>query len=212
MKMKLSFIIAILLSHSLFADGYYPEPITQDQPWSISASIGSGKYQSLHNSSSKTTLGRLSLANDLILTGDLAWGLELGIQNGNKMYLAIPNETLALLEWLPVKTNLRQMLDLLVTAKSDPIAGSPFFAQLKGGLAYRKWQIEYEAINNISQIAGEIQAGFGYPLTTLASLNLLYQGVFSNDPNLVINRYTKTGHLANIPSLHSVLLGLSINL
>jgi hypothetical protein len=213
MKMKLPLlIIAILLSGSLFADGYYPEPITQDQPWSISASIGNGKYQSLHNSSSKSALGRLALGNDLVLTGDFAWGLELGIQNGNKMHLAIPSETLAFLQWLPVQTSLGQMLDLLVTAKSDPLAGSSFFAQVKGGIAYRKWQIEHEAINNLSQIAGEIQAGFGYPITTLASLNLLYQGVFGNDPNLVINPYTRSGHLANIPSLHAVLLGLSVNL
>lgn len=213
MKMKFPLIIiAILLSSSLFADGYYPEPMPTDQPWSLVASLGNGKYQALHNSSSKTALGRLALGNDMVLTGDLAWGLELGIQNGNKMYLAIPNETLALLHWLPVKTSLGPMLDLLVTAKSDPIAGSSFFAQLKGGVAYRKWQIEHQDINSISQLAAEIQAGVGYPLTTLASLNLLYQGVFGNDPNLVINTYTKTGHLANVPSLHAVLLGFSVNL
>ncbi len=211
MKLPL-LIIAILLSKSLFADGYYPEPMSSDQPWSITASIGTGSYQYLHNSSSKTALGRLAIGGDLVLTGDLAWGLELGVQNGNKMRLAIPYETLTLLQWLPVKTSLGPMIDVLVTAKSDPLIGSSFFAQLKGGFAYRKWQIEHQAINDISQLAAEVQAGLGYPITTLANLNLIYQGVFGNDPNLIINTHTKTGHISNIPSLHAILFGLSINI
>lgn len=213
MKMKFPLIIiAILLSRPLYADGYYPEPIPPDQPLSVTTSIGTGKYQYLHNSSSKTALGRLALSNDMVLTGALAWGLELGIQNGNKMHLAIPSQTLAILQWLPVKTSLGPMFDLLITAKSDPIAGSSLFAQIKGGISYRKWQIENQAINSMSQVAAEIQAGLGYPLTALASLNLLYQGVLGNDPNLVINPNTKTGHINSIPSLHAVLLGLSVNI
>ncbi len=205
-------IIAILLSKSLFADGYYPEPMSTDQPWTVTASIGTGRYQYLHNSSSATTVGRLAIGSDFVLTGDLAWGLELGVQNGNKMHLEIPYETLVFLQWLPVKTSLGPMLDVLVTAKSDPLIGSSFFAQVKGGFAYRKWQIEHQGINDITQLAAEVQAGIGYPLTTLASLNLIYQGVFGNDPNLVINPSTKTATLSSIPSLHAVLLGLSINI
>ena len=104
------------------------------------------------------------------------------------------------------------MLDLLITAKSDPLGGSAFFAQLKGGVAYRNWRVKEEPINDLSQLAGEIQAGFGYPITALANLNLLYQGVFGNDPNLKLNIYNKTGHISNIPALHAVLLGFSVNL
>ena len=213
MKMKLqASLLGILLSTQLYADGYYPEPMPQDQPWSITASIGNGKYQDMHNTSSKTALGRLALGNEMMLTGDLAWGFELGVQNGNRMHLEIPRETLALLEWLPVKTNLGAMIDLMITAKTDPLAGSAFFAQLKGGLAYRKWKIEHPDVNNLTMLSGEIQAGFGYPLTTLASLNLLYQGVFGNSPELSFNFASKTGHLSNIPSLHALLLGLSVNI
>ncbi|PJD95585.1 MAG: hypothetical protein CK426_02540 [Legionella sp.] len=211
--MKLPFtLIAILISKSLFADGYYPEPISQDQPWSVTASLGNGKYQSIHNYSNNTTLGRLALGNDMMLTGDLAWGLELGIQNGNKIYLERTSHALALIEWFPIKTNLGPMLDLLVTAKSDPIAGSSFFAQLKGGIAYRSWQITNQAIKDTAQLTAEFQAGLGYPITTLTSLNLLYQGVFSNEPYLSFHPYSKTGNLTNIPSLHAVLLGFSINI
>ncbi len=210
MKLNLIIIIAILLSKSLWADGYFPEPITQDQPWSMTASIGNGRYQYIHNYTNSTPIGRLAIANDMLLTGALAWGLEVGIQNGNKMYLETYNPTAPFFEWLP--TTLGPMLDLMVTAKSDPIGGSSIFAQLKGGIAYRSWQIDNQTIKDISQIAGEVQAGLGYPLTTLASLNVLYQGVFGNEPNLAFNTYNKTSHLNNLPSLHAVLLGFSLNI
>ncbi|KGP63173.1 hypothetical protein EP47_06755 [Legionella norrlandica] len=213
MKMKLQLItIGILLSINVFADGYYPELTSQDQPWTIVASFGSGSYKHTYPKDTKTALGRLALANELMLSGDIALGLELGVQNGNKMRLNIPPETLAVLGWLPVKTTLSPMLDLLVTAKSDPLFGSSFFAQFKGGVAYRSWQIKLYPINDISQLAGEIQAGLGYPITALASLNLLYQGVYGNDPNLKLNINSKTASVSNIPVLHGILLGFTVNL
>jgi hypothetical protein len=213
MNMKLqASLIAVLCSSPLYADGYYPEPMSADQPWVVTASVGTGQYESMSNNSSKTILGRLALGNELMLTGDLAWGLELGVQNGNEMHLTIPNDTLTLLDWPPVRTDLGAMFDLLVTAKSDPLAGSSFFAQFKGGLAYRKWRVERHDINDVSQLAAEFQAGLGYPITTLASLNLLYQGVFGNDPLLALDVISRTGHLTNIPTLHAILLGFSINI
>jgi hypothetical protein len=213
MRMKLQlFAIGILFSINVFADGYYPELTSQDQPWSINASFGKGKYPHVYHNDGETALARLALGNELMLSGDIALGLEFGVQSGNHMHLQIPYETLAVLEWLPVQTTLGPMLDLLITAKSDPLYGSSFFAQLKGGVAYRNWRIRREPVNDLSQLAGEIQAGFGYPITALASLNLLYQGVFGSDPNFKLNIYSKTGHISSIPPLHAVLLGLSVNL
>ncbi|MCL9683421.1 hypothetical protein [Legionella maioricensis] len=211
MKLQLS-IIGILLSINVFADGYYPEPTSQDQPWSITASVGKGKYQHAYSKDGEAALARLALGNEMMLSGDIALGLELGVQNGSRIRLEIPYETLAVLEWIPVQTTLGPMLDLLITAKSDPLCGSSFFAQLKGGVAYRNLRVKQRTIKDLSQLAGEIQAGFGYPITALATLNLLYQGVFSNDPNLKLNTYNKTGHVTNIPALHGVLLGFSVNL
>jgi hypothetical protein len=211
--MKLQFFtIGILLSINVFADGYYPDLTSQDQPWSITASIGKGKYQHTYRKDGDAAVGRLALSNEMLLARDFALGLEFGVQNGNHMRLQIPYETLAILEWLPVRTTLGPMLDLLVTAKSDPLGGSSFFAQFKGGVAYRKWRVKLDPINDLSQLAGEIQAGFGYPITALASLNLLYQGVFGSDPNLKLNIFNKVGHISNIPALHAVLLGFSVNL
>ncbi|KTD47742.1 hypothetical protein [Legionella quateirensis] len=213
MKMKLQlFTLGILFSVNVFADGYYPELTSQDQPWTVTASVGNGRFQDIYSKDGKTVIGRLALGNELMLSGDFALGLELGMQNGNQMRLNIPNETLAVLEWLPVKTTLGPMLDLLITAKSDPLFGSSFFAQLKGGVAYRYWQVEHRPIKEISQLAGELQAGFGYPITALASLNVLYQGVYGNDPKLKFYTSTKTASISNIPILHAVLLGLTVNL
>jgi hypothetical protein len=213
MKMKLRlFTIGILFSINVFADGYYPEPTPTDQPWSITASMGKGKYQYIFSKDDTKTLGRLAIGNELLLSGDIALGLELGVQNGSRLHLDIPPETIAVLGWLPVRANLGPMLDLLITAKSDPLYGSSFFAQLKGGVAYRHWEVKKILINDLSQLAGEIQAGFGYPLNALSSLSLLYQGVFGNDPNIKISTISKTGTISNIPVLHAVLLGLSFNL
>lgn len=213
MKMKLQLAtLGILFSINVFADGYLAAPTSQDQPWSITASVGDGKYQHAYSRDGKTALGRLALGNEMLLTGDVALGLELGLQNGNKMRLDIPPQTLAVLGWLPVRTTLGPMLDLLITAKSDPLAGSSFFAQLKGGVAYRYWKIKDRPVNDISKLAGEIQAGIGYPISALASLSVLYQGVFGSDPRLTLNTQNKRASVSNIPTLHGVLLGFSVNL
>ena len=212
MRIKLRlFIIGILFSCNLHADGYL-EAISQNQPWSITASVGDGKYQNTYSREGDTALARLALGNEMLLTGDFALGWEFGLQNGHRMRIQIPHETLAALEWLPVQTTLGPMLDFLITAKSDPLAGSAFFAQLKGGVAYRKWKTQLIQINDLAKLAGEIQAGFGYPITALASLSLLYQGVFGYAPNVQTNLYNKTATITNIPALHAVLLGFSVNL
>lgn len=207
----LKILIASLLSFNAYAGSVLPQLTSQDQPWSITASGGAGNYL-VKATDTNTTLGRLALGNEMLLAGDIALGLELGLQTGNKMCLDIPQETLNLLQWFPIETTLAPTLDLLITSKTDPLFNSAFFAQLKGGVAYRHWKINHIPVNEISQIAGELQAGLGYPITALASLNLLYQGVYGNTPNYQLNTYSKREYLTNIPTLHAVLLGLSINL
>lgn len=213
MNIKLRIIIlGILFSFNVFADGYIPEFSSLDQPWSITASFGTGKYQHINSKDGQRAVGRVAVNNEMMLSGDYALGLELGFQSGNHMRVTLPKETLAVLEWLPVRSSLGPMLDLLITAKSDPLGNSSFFAQLKGGVAYRHWQIKNEPVYDLSQLAGEIQAGFGYPITALAHLSLLYQGVFGSDPNFQVNAFTKTAQVSNIPVLHAVLLGFTVNL
>lgn len=209
--MKL-FIIGILLSFNVIASDYFPIQTSQDQPWSVIASAGTGNYQ-LDSRDSNTALGRLALANELMLAGSVALGLELGLQTGSHMKIEIARETLKTLKrLLPLHTALAPTLDLLITTKSDPLGNSPVFAQLKGGLAFRHWS-EDNTFSDISQLAGEIQAGFGYPITALASLSLLYQGIFSgNGQNVYFNTHTQKEYLTNIPTLHALLVALSVNL
>lgn len=210
--MKLT-VIGILLSFNAIAGDYFPKLTSQDQPWSVTASAGTGNYQ-ITSRDKNAPIGRLALANEMMLAGNIALGLELGLQTGTRIKLNMPEETFhALKRWIPMQTTLAPTLDLLITSKSDPLGNSSFFAQLKGGLAYRHWRDERVPLNDISQLAGEIQAGFGYPITALASLSLLYQGIFSgNGPNFHLDTYPKRAQLSNIPTLHAVLLGLSVNL
>ncbi|MBA2648958.1 MAG: hypothetical protein H0U75_05020 [Legionella sp.] len=204
-------ILGILLSFNAFADGFTPVVTSQDQPWSLVASFGGGKYQ-IYSKDNLSPLARFAVANEMLLSGDYALGWELGFQNGNNIHLNIPAEKLTSLGWLPVNTRLSPMFDLLATAKSDPLAGSLIFAQLKGGIAYRYWQIEQIQMNNLSRVAGEVQAGFGFPITSLAELNLLYQGVYGSKATIQYNPIDQTGRVSNIPALHAIFLGLSVNL
>ncbi len=208
---RLFIIISVLLSCNTSADRYLPKLTSQDQPWSITASAGSAHYQ-VSSDDKNPALGRLALGNEMLLAGDIALGMELGVQTGNKMVLNIPQATLDALKWFPIQTTLAPTLDLLITTKTDPLWDSSFFAQLKGGIAYRHWRIDNIPINEISQLAGEIQAGLGYPITALASLNLLYQGIYSNTPNFQLSPYSRKEQLTNIPALHAILFGLSLNL
>lgn len=206
-------VIGILFSFNAIAGDYFPKLTSQDQPWSVTASAGAGNYQ-ITSRDKNVPIGRLALANEMMLAGNIALGLELGLQTGTHIKLNMPQETfLALKKWIPMQTTLAPTLDLLITSKSDPLGNSAFLSQLKGGLAYRHWRDKHVPLNDISQLAGEVQAGFGYPITALASLSLLYQGIFSgNGPNFHLDTYSKREQLSNIPTLHAVLLGLSVNL
>lgn len=204
-------LTGLVLSFNALADGFFPTATSQDQPWSLIASFGEGQYQ-IASKDKFSPIARLALGNEMMLTGDYALGLELGLQSGNEIELSVPEETLRRLKWLPLRSTLSPMLDFLITAKSDPLWDSSFFAQLKGGVAYRSLQIKQTQFESLSQLAGEIQAGFGIPINALAELNLLYQGVYGSYSTVYINTLTQTATVSNIPSLHSILLGLSFNL
>lgn len=213
MNMKLLSLLGILLSFNTFADGMGPSLTSQDQPWSITASFGNGTYKHIQNNDKQTAVGRLALGNEMMLAGDYALGLELGVQNGNRLCLRVPQDTSVHPGDQGVHTTLAPMLDFLITAKSDPLAGSSFFAQLKGGLAYRYWQMNQPSMTDISQLTGEIQAGLGYPISALANLSVLYQGIYGNDPFLSSKKSPYNSiQLNNIPPLHAVLLAFSVNL
>lgn len=180
-----------------------------DNRWSIITSLGYGQNHHMYRSDGKTAIGRLAFAAELLTTQQAAFGLELGVQTGNNMRLAFFQTPLATLGCM-VRTTMKPMLDLLVTAHANLVDESLLFTQVKGGITYRHWQVDSFLINSKSALAGEVQAGLGYPLTEITNLNLLYQGVFGGNPKLHLNPEPEASTISNLPVQHGLLLGFSI--
>lgn len=182
----------------------------ENHPWSFTASLGYTNYQSMYLNDGQTILVRLAFGREFFINKQIAYGLELGAQNGNKMRLNVPQETLDELGGLPVQSTVKPLLDLLATAKIQPFGLSPFFGEIKGGIAYRHWQFDDRtSVNSITNIAGEVQTGIGYSINKMTTLSLLYQGVFGGNPNFSVDAASTTGSVATIPIQQGVLLGLS---
>jgi hypothetical protein len=187
--------------------------MTEHHPWLVTGSIGFTDYQNMFHGDGETVVGRFALGKELFSRAALAFGLELGVQNGNAMRLDVSQETLDVLGGLPIQSTMKPMLDLLVTAKTNSLGVIPLFAELKGGIAYRHWQFEdRDSINDQSNIAGEVQAGLGYLVSDKASLGVFYQGVFGGNPDFQVNALNQTGLVKTIPIQNGVLLSLTLTL
>ncbi|MCC5791111.1 MAG: hypothetical protein JJT82_00675 [Legionellaceae bacterium] len=181
-------------------------------PWSVTGSLGYTVYNNMYRGDGQTALGRFAIGRDVHVGHAMIWGLEVGVQNGNTMRYYPSRAAVDALGGLPMQTTAKPMLDLLATLKTTAIGASPIFAQLKGGIAYRRWQFnDRNTINDPSQIAGEVQAGFGYSISQRASLSLSYQGVFGRNPRFRLNVDNATGRVSHIPVQNGVLLGLTVN-
>jgi opacity protein-like surface antigen len=181
-------------------------------PWAVSGSIGYTNYENMYANDGGTPIARLAIGRDLLKSHSIRWGLELGYQNGNSMRLNVPQATLDILGGLPIQTTTKSMLDLLATAQF-PLTKLPFFALVKGGIAYRHWEFnDRSSISNQSKIAGTVQAGFGYQISERSALNLLYQGIYGGNPNLNVYPVTLTASVSNIPIQNGVLLGITYSL
>lgn len=202
--------------------GSYIEP----RPWSVIGGLGYNWYDFGYHGGGladpaaqsaigdgQTAFGRFAIARDLAKLRSMQFGLELGVQSGNIMRLDIPQATLDLLGGMPVQANIKPMVDLLATATTEPVMSTPAFGILKAGIAYRRMQInERVTVNDLSQVAFELQAGLGANITDKARLGLLYQGVFNGSTNFTVNTAAETGHVSNIPMQNGVLLALSYSL
>jgi hypothetical protein len=186
-------------------------PKIKPYPWSVIASLGYTNYQSMYSRDGQTVLGRLALSKEMFTTKQLGFGLELGIQNGNTMRLKVSQPLLNRLGGLPIQSTVKPMADLLVTVKEQILGSDQFFGVLKGGIAYRQWQFDNRSsINSLSNIAGEIQAGIGYPISQMTSLSLLYQAIIGGDPDFRINPINATASVSTIPIQQSLLLSISL--
>lgn len=179
--------------------------------WSVNASVGYTQYQDLISKDNNGALGRLALARAVHLNNQLKLGVELGVQNGKIARLKLPQETLDELGGLPIQATINPMLDILATAQINIPYTSHFFADLRGGAAYRQLEFnDRSTVDNITKIAGEIQAGMGYSISPNATLSLLYQGVFGGSIRFNINPDDGMGHVFNIPIQNDVLLTVNV--
>lgn len=176
--------------------------------WSVLASLGYSEFQHAYHDSNRAVIGRMALGAELLATTQSNFGLEMGLQNGYQMSLK-PRSDLSPAHYA-IQTSVTPMLDLLMTANASLLAESLFYTQIKGGIAYRHWQTSNDWINNRQDIAGEIQAGLGYPLTELTNLNFLYQGIFGINSRLRPNTLLMSNFITNIPTQHGLMLGLSV--
>jgi hypothetical protein len=115
---------------------------TNSHPWSVTASLGYTNYQSMYSDDGQTALGRLAIGKELFTRKYLIFGLEIGVQSGNTMRLNVPQITLDEIGGLPNQSTVKPTLDLLATAKIQPLGSSQFFGEIKGGIAYRQWQAD----------------------------------------------------------------------
>lgn len=197
---------------------------TDAHPWSAIGSLGYTAYQNSYGDNGQTALGRFAIGKDLFNFGSGSarfnmlnnfnsnFGVEVGVQSGNRMPIAISEADMTTLGGLPIWTTVQPMLDALATLKLAPVANDTFFGIVKGGVAYRRWQMDRDTVNNLYQIAGEAQAGVGMSISQSATLSLLYQGVYGANPNFSVNSIALTGHVGNIPVQNGALLSLSMTL
>lgn len=178
-------------------------------PWLLTASFGYTNVQNMYENDGQSALGRLAIGKEFFTAAQLNCGLEFGVESGNTMRFAASQLLLDELGGLPIQSTLKPMLDLLITLRTVPLEKTPMFGQLKGGLAYRHWQFDdRSSINDLSQLAGEVQAGLGAPISERINLAILYQGIFGGNPNFSVNVLEGMGHVDSIPIQQGVLLSL----
>jgi len=195
----------------------------EEHLWSVIGGIGYTDYEHAYHGGpyadifaqnaigdGETAFGRFAIARQFTVFSSINVGAELGVQSGNLMRLDIPQATLDVLGGLPVQVSIKPMVDLLATAKFQPMFNTPAFAVVKAGIAYRRMQVnERVTVNDRSQVGFELQAGLGFNISDRANLSLVYQGIFNNSTNFTINPGLGIGHISNIPNQNGILLNLS---
>ena len=137
-------------------------------------------------------------------------GAEIAIQNGNTARLSIPQDTIDTVGGILPQVTIKPVLDFLATATWQPTEYLPVFTVVKPGFAYRRLQVnDRVTFNDLSQIAFEIQAGFGIVLSEKATLSVNYQGIFDGSTTYTVNDTAFTGHISNIPSQNGLLFSLA---
>lgn len=202
--------IMLIFMENAAAITMLPPPKATTPVWFVLGSLGYTKYQDMYADDGETSFGRFAIGRELFIYRQCAMGIEMGFQTGDTARLAATESQMDALGGSPIQFIIKPMVDLLAVVKIA-LGNTLFSFQVKGGGAYRQWQYEGgNSVNDLNQIGGEVQAGFGYQISQRASLAVLYQGIFGENPNFTVDEVSNTGHVSNISAQNGVLLTLSV--
>ena len=144
--------------------------------WGVNGALGYGEYSKIDQSGS--ALGRFGMSISNQVNNQFNFGLEVNIQNGQRMRL---NNDLV---ETPVDMTLLPQIDLLASMTMHFLDSSCFLL-LKGGGTYIKATFDRRAIADKSAFKPEMQFGGGVSLNNKANLVIFYQRIFaSNSDNI----------------------------
>ena len=175
---------------------------------------GYGGYGSVlggYKNDGNVTLGRFALGVHAKQYRKWMLGGEVGVQSGNTMRLSASPAVVDPVTGLPPQAVLKPLLDLLFTVKAQALANKPIYYILKGGIAYRQFQLEDRTVSDgdgLSNVTGEFQAGLGLNITEHVFLNAFYQGIYSNRNAGVTLDSARNTPIAHIPTQQAGFLGV----
>lgn len=197
----------LMAATTFFANSPYDYPY---HPWSLVTSIGYTDYNHMLEKDGQTPVMRLAFQRRFFAIRNFAFGLELGIQNGNTM--DVDTTEFPELGGVPVSSTAKPPVDLLATLKTPPLFNTPIIGQVKGGIAYYHWQFDNnDTMKNQLKIASEVQAGVGFIINEFFDINIFYQGIFGGNPKMHDKPYVTDYSIDKVPVQHGVLISLDLN-
>lgn len=182
-----------------------------DKPWTIDAALGAAFYQDTGKSDAQGTIGRLSIGYTFINQAFFMLGLEGGVQNGNHLRLVFPKSDISTLGGVPIDAEIKPIMDIMLSLKTESIGETPLYLWGKFGGAYRQLRLDRESVNSVKSFSPEVMAGLGWHINKQVAFTLGYQYINGDKPTLSVNSNTETGVLRNIPAQQAVLAGFSFN-
>lgn len=175
--------------------------------WGFIGGVGFTTFNDMMQSDGTTILGRLALTRKVLRYDNIDWGLELGAQLGNQARANFTDAQLAPIGGVPVQITIKPGLDLLATAKKQLANTYPVSLLVKVGFMYRQMSTDRDTISDLKRINPDVQVGFAKEISKQTSLELTYQGIYSNSMNLTTSgaNGAGTGTTSNIPTQNGLL-------
>lgn len=216
MKRKLLALASLALSLPLYANAMDYKGMSSPNQWSpsnlyVGAYQGYGSVNDMLHNDGQGAIGRLVFGLDVYTWSPAIFSLELGLQNGKTMrHAPADNDPDAAVD-LPIELTLSPVNDLLLSVRIP--FSCPFSVILKGGIAYRKLEVDNgDYVNTKNQVSGEFQAGLGYDVNNHVRVAAYYQGIYASGK--VNFNWNSDGsvHVSNLPTQQAGFLGLELSL